>query len=144
MVEGNATFGGSQRRARAQGDGLTKNTCPESVKVGTVTYRITRDPDDWLRIEHERQTKGYYGHTSHQTPVIYLNPDAAEDVTRMTLWHEVMHALCEAAMGAPDWRHLGNARDDREEAVIRKFEAPIVDVLANNPELVAYLTQPNA
>jgi len=30
-------------------------TPPPSVRVGTVTYRVTDDPDEWIRKEHAEQ-----------------------------------------------------------------------------------------
>jgi hypothetical protein len=113
---------------------------PTSLRIGAITYRITRDPDDWLRIEHETQRKGDFGHTKHDTAVIYLNPENPPTVTRLTLWHEVLHALNMATMGAPDWKGLGKTTTDREETVIRMWEHPTLAVLRDNPELVAYLT----
>jgi hypothetical protein len=92
---------------------------PSTVLIGSVTYLATINPDDWLRIEHERQSKGDYGCTDNNKATIYINPESTPDVQRLTLWHEVMHALCETVVGGPDWRGLGKDRHDREESVIR-------------------------
>jgi len=112
---------------------------PTLVRVGSVTYTVTTNPDDWMRYEHKIQSKGDYGHTQNLEATIYLNPASTPDVQRQTLWHEVMHALCETVMGSPSWRGLGEEKSDREEAVVRAFESPIVLVLRDNPGLVAYL-----
>ena len=117
---------------------------PATIRVGAVTYRVTIDPDDWMRIEHKIQSKGDYGHTLNVEATIYVSPEATPDVQRVTLWHEVMHALCTAVMGSPDWRGLGKKKNDREEAVVSAFESPIVLVLRDNPALVAYLTSDGA
>jgi hypothetical protein len=113
---------------------------PASVIVGSIAYRVTIDPDEWMRYEHENQCKGYYGSTNHTQALILLNPESTPDVTRQTLWHEVMHAMCETVMGAPDWHGLGKGKIDREEAVVRAVESPTLLVLRDNPEFVAYLT----
>jgi len=113
---------------------------PTSIRVGAVTYTVSLDPDEWVKIEHQTQTNGYYGHTQNTPARIFINPEASPDVVRLTLWHEVMHALCETTMGSPGWDHLGKDKDAREEAVIRKFEHPTLQVLRDNPDLVAYLT----
>ena len=112
---------------------------PATVRVGSVTYRVTIDPDDWIRVEHKVQSKGDYGHCQNIEATIYVNPEATPDVQRVTLWHEVMHALCTAVMGSPDWHGLGKEKHDREEAVVSAFESPIVLVLRDNPDLTAYL-----
>ena len=112
---------------------------PTSVIIGSVTYRVTIDPDDWMRYEHKIQRKGDYGHTQNLEATIYINPAATPDVQRLTFWHEVMHAMCESVMGSPDWRGLGKEKGDREEAVIAMLESPIVCVLRDNPDLTTYL-----
>lgn len=116
---------------------------PASVRIGVVTYRVTTDPSDWQSIVHKTQTKGFYGHSQHTEAVIYLNPEANPDVTRLTLWHEILHCLDETVMGNPNWLRLGDQPEDRdaaEEVVIRMWEAPTLAVLRDNPDLVAYLT----
>jgi len=116
---------------------------PSTIRVGTVTFRVTVDRDDWMRIEHKTQTKGYYGHTENREAMIYLNPDGAPDVTRLTLWHEVLHCLDETVMGDPNWLELAGKPEDMdaaEEVVIRMLEHPTLAVLRDNPALVAYLT----
>ena len=117
---------------------------PISVVIGSVTYRVTIDPDDWMRVEHKVQSKGDYGHTQNLEATIYVNPAATPGVQRLTFWHEVMHAMCETVMGSPDWRGLGKEKAAREEAVVSMFESPIVLVLRDNPALVAYLTSDGA
>jgi len=113
---------------------------PSIVHIGSVVYRVTIDPDEWVRFEHKNQKTGFYGHTDHETATIYVSPETVPDVQRTTLWHEVIHALCETTMGSPDWHGLGKEKSDREEAVVRAFESPTLLVLRDNPELVAYLT----
>ena len=113
---------------------------PSTVRIGSVTYTVTIDSDTWVRLEHANKRSGFAGHTDHNTAMIYINPESVPEVARLTLWHEVMHALCYTVMGAPDWHHLGKEKSDREEAVVAAFESPIVCVLRDNPELVAYLT----
>lgn len=120
-----------------------ESSMPAELRIGTVVYKVTVDADDWMRIEHSTQSKGYYGHTHHKSATIYLNPESTPDVLRLTLWHEVLHAVAETMMGSPDLRALPGApesKDDAEEAVIRMLEHPTLVVLRDNPELVAYLT----
>jgi hypothetical protein len=113
---------------------------PHSIIVGAITYRVTMDPDEWLRFEHENQRKGDFGHTNFLSAVIYLNPKCPLDVTRLTLWHEVLHALFSSVMGDMDWVDMGSDEAAREESVIRRLESPTLLVLRDNPKLVAYLT----
>ena len=112
---------------------------PKTIKVGPVIFTVRVDKDAWLSIEHETMTKGYYGHTRPQTGEIFLNPEHASDVHRLTLWHEVIHALLETVAGSPDWAPMPDDKKEREEMVVRELEAPTLTVLRDNPELVAYL-----
>lgn len=115
-------------------------TLPTQVMVGVVCYQISADPDDWMRIEHQEQRNGGFGFTEARRARIYLNPDQPESQMRLTLWHEVLHAVFESGMGRPSWTKLGGSTFDREERVVRMLEAPTLNVLADNPDLVAYLT----
>lgn len=112
---------------------------PGKVLVGAASYLVTQDPGQWLAIEHKLQRKGDYGHADSITAMIHINPDCSPDVARLTLWHEVLHCLCETVMGAPDWRDLGTDREEREESVVRSLESPTLLVLRDNPDLTAYL-----
>lgn len=116
---------------------------PAAIQIGSVTYMVTRDPQRWMALENRLHTSGYYGHTDHTEACIYLNPTLAEDVVKLTLWHEVLHAVCEAMLGDPAWRHLGSSPEAREEAVVRMLESPTLLVLRDNPALVEYLTNPS-
>lgn len=113
---------------------------PESVKVGTVVYRVTSDPAEFARKQLEQLEAGQLGLTDNTEATIYLSEGMSADVMRQTLWHEVMHALAFAVMGAPKWRALGKSDDDREESVIRRWDHPTLAVLRDNPDLVLYLT----
>lgn len=113
---------------------------PEYVTIGPVVYRVTADPNDWLHIENSTQCKGAYGHNEPMEAVIYISPEISLDNQRLTLWHEIHHALCETVMGCPKWSNLGEGITEREETVVRAFESPTLLVLRDNPQLVAYLT----
>lgn len=122
---------------------IPETSFPECIRVGAVTYRVTQAIDEWQSIEHETQTKGYYGHTQHKKATIYLNPEASSGVTRLTLWHEVLHCVDEVMLGDPDWTKLNGDPEDKdaaEEIVVRMLESPTLVVLRDNPHLVAYLT----
>jgi len=120
---------------------MTVQKHPEHVQVGAITYRVSSDPDEWMRYEHDERVSGNYGATHHKSATILLNPESTDDVTRLTLWHEVLHAMSETLMGAPEWRHLGKDRTTREESVVRLLESPTLTILRDNPDLVAYLTR---
>lgn len=113
---------------------------PDAVLIGAVIYEVTADEVDWLRIEDAEQCKGAYGVNEPMQAVIYINPETSPDNQRLTLWHEILHALSETTMGSPTWSNLGEGRTEREERIVRAFESPTLLVLRDNPQLVAYLT----
>lgn len=115
-------------------------TMPAEVLIGTVVFTVTTDPDEWVRAEHRRQRTGDYGACEPNRALITINPDTPADVQRLTVWHEVLHALAETVMGKPEWKRLGETVTDREEAVVRAWEHPTLAVLRDNPDLAAYLT----
>lgn len=117
----------------------TDFTHPTSLKIGPVTYTVTSDINEWTALERQENRLGGYGKSAHRTAMIYLNPDTTESVLRLTLWHEVLHALFETTMGSPSWLMLAENDFDREEEVVRKLEAPTLTVLRDNPELASYL-----
>ena len=120
---------------------MTTPKMPDTVLVGSLVYAVTCDEDSWARaVADSAENKGGYGLTNNRRGMIALNPDQPESIRRLTLWHEVLHALCEGAMGSPDWLNLGEEDSDREERVIRMFEAPTLNVIRDNPTLLAYLT----
>lgn len=113
---------------------------PTQVIIGTVTYAITIDEEQWIRIEHRLQKTGHYGHAMNLEATIYLNPGLAPSMVRLTLWHEILHALFESVMGSPDWEFLPTStKDDREEAVIRSLEHATLAVIIDNPSVIGYL-----
>jgi hypothetical protein len=111
---------------------------PRRIRVGTVTYRVSDTPEDW---QHASDAVNKVGETDHMAGVIRLKPGMAPSVLRITLWHEVLHAIMWSVLGGPRWDHLGDDPDDREEYVVARLEHPTLAVLRDNPGLVAYLTR---
>lgn len=113
---------------------------PPFVKIGPVEYRVTLDPYEWSNKQNVDEAGTRYGVTDHQAATIYLNPAHQPTVTRLTLVHECLHAICSAELGAPDFDRLGDNTGEREERIARMFEAPLLALLRDNPDLVAFLT----
>ena len=112
---------------------------PPELLIGSVVYRVISDPILFALKEGDEECKGAYGFTTAMKATIHLNPDQSPDNQRLTLWHEIMHALAESVMGNPHWDNLGENPVEREEKIIRLLESPTLLVLRNNPLLVKYL-----
>lgn len=111
---------------------------PRRIKVGTVTYRVSDTAEDWTAAT---DATGKVGETDHTAGLIRLKPGMAPHVLRITLWHEVLHAIMWAVLGGLKWDHLGDDEDAREEFIVARMEHPTLAVLRDNPGLVAYLTK---
>jgi len=113
---------------------------PATVKAGYVTYTVKQcTPDEWKNAV-DKHLRDAYGVTQHLPARILLHPDLTDDVARLTLWHEVLHAAIETMTGGDDSQWQGLTEGDAEEAVIRRLEHPTLSILRENPALVAYLT----
>lgn len=114
---------------------------PASLKIGPVTYDVICDEKEWKDYEHREQQKGYYGKCYHMELRILLNPEAPENLRAFTLWHEAMHAMFEQMMGSPFWSQDldGLNKEDQEETIVRRMEYPTLQVLRDNPALLAYV-----
>jgi hypothetical protein len=109
-------------------------TMPEHVTVGPIRYRITDDSDDWHAYEKDGGGKFNLGATWFSRGMIVLNPNkfANDQVRRVTVLHELLHAIADAA-GHPDKGKL------TEERWIDRVDSLLLDTLQRNPELVAWL-----
>lgn len=107
---------------------------PKHVKVGPVTYRVKTG-----RAEIDRssfvQGEPLDGSCDHGAAVITLAPLDSHDVMAVTCAHEVLHALWYLA-GIGD----GEESDTVEEDCVNRLAPLLVQLLRENPKLVAYLT----
>lgn len=120
----------------ASGGPIVGHGMPPSVRVGTVTYRISNTPEDWA---DATDATGKVGETDHIAGLIRLKPGMTGGVLRITLWHEVIHAMMWAVLGGPKWDNLGDDEEAREEFIVARMEHPTLAVLRDNPALVHYL-----
>lgn len=114
---------------------------PTTIRVGAVEYTVDATPAGWAgSCAESGKSAGDLGRTHALTSRIFVNPSQSPSNHRLTLLHEAMHAMCESALGSPDWHGLGKNPAAREETVIRTWEAPLLNLMRDNPELVSYLT----
>lgn len=116
---------------------------PTQVKVGWHNYSIEWvGKKKWRSIPHDGDVGLICGVTmsSEGRIAIRLHHEtglASESTLRETLMHEIMHA----AFHTSGLTHvIDDMGDDREEKVIAPLAGPILAVLRENPEVLAYLT----
>lgn len=109
----------TQRDDRGKSDLLlSKGDCviPNDVKIGPMLYEIV-ETDDFY---HEG--KKLYGYVNVSRGTLTLEASLCSQAKRITLWHEIVHAiLVNAGMG------------DHEESLVEALSAGIVSMLDDNP-----------
>ena len=108
------------------------SSMPGYIQVGPTCYRVTTDELDVLRREKELET-GLFGYGDHKALIFGISSEAALDVQKETLMHEVLHALF--------WLVGKPLTTDAEEDVVARLSPLLLDTLQRNPTLVSYLTQ---
>lgn len=103
---------------------------PTRLRIGPLAYDVTDEVEAFHR--HGINPNEHFGYTHHETATILIHPSTAPQMRRITLLHEVMHAVAFAA-GAID------TRKRKEEAWVVMVSPMLVVTLRANPELVAFL-----
>lgn len=98
---------------------------PDSVKIGPQTFSIV--------YKKLAPTAAGFCHPVPQK--IEVSTRQPEDGIKATIMHEVIHAILWVYV-LPD-----GEPEDREEKLTRALAAPLMSVLQENPDLVAYLTR---
>lgn len=104
---------------------------PKKVRIGSQIWEIS---------EHKRKhaMENHYGVTNSKDNTIVIDAELSESMKRTTLFHELLHAIRVTFGGSL----LPNKWADFHEAEhywIGLYEEPVVAMLRDNPELVAFL-----
>jgi len=108
---------------------------PKKVKVGHARYSM----------RHEKNlaaVAGANGSCGEDTQDILIDPMMGPDMERDTVLHEVLHAvfhLADIRANLPKDDN-GDAKD-AEEKIIRPLASRLLELLRDNPKLVAYLLE---
>ena len=109
---------------------------PTTVDVGPYRFDIVSDDDAHARAVRD-QGDDLYGLTQYREQVITICPAQHPDHQRVTLVHELLHALCHAT-GAEQL--LEEISDTAEENLIQLLAPGLTSLLRTNPDVVTYLT----
>lgn len=105
---------------------------PTSVKIGSHNWTITE-------IKRKNQPDGdHYGFTNDKDASITIDSEMPDSVKRVTILHEIMHAI-RFTFGGSYTPPKSTSYEDMEHYFIGLYEEPMTMVLRDNPELVAYL-----
>jgi hypothetical protein len=109
---------------------MTTMQMPSSVRIGPLDYKITP-------MEPMEGTKfGNFGWFHSYSQTISYRNDVAEQQKAHILMHEMLHGIWYTA----DLADEGESRDV-EESYVTKLAQPLCDLIRNNPEVIAWISQ---
>lgn len=82
----------------------------------------------------------HYGFTNYKDNTIVLDSEQASSMKRVTLFHELLHAI-RSTFGGSYTPPKGTTYEDWEHYFIGLYEEPVVLMLKDNPDLVKYLLE---
>lgn len=107
---------------------------PKTITVMGSTWLITTGAKAYAAAVADQAEPGP-GITDPLTQCVALAPDLPLDAERRILAHELVHV----ALNMSGWLEEIVTADGHEEAVCCALERPLVSLVADNPELIAYL-----
>lgn len=110
---------------------------PTQIRIGHLRYTITVD-DDLINAESVKDGVKYAGLSQSSKQAIVLRKDNPPDYQAETLLHEIIHQCLRVTGVDPDEDAKANVVDVEERAV-KAIAGPLLRVLRDHPELVAYL-----
>lgn len=106
---------------------------PATVQVGPLIYTV--------RVSGERAADAdSYGFTDHDKSEIVLDSKITPSHSRVTILHELLHAVIKDAVGALRGGKAALLPDrDTEEQLVTAVAPWLLETLRRNPDLVTYL-----
>jgi Zn-dependent peptidase ImmA (M78 family) len=107
---------------------------PKTVRVGTQTWEIIEQK----RKHSSEFQEGTYGYTIDRDNTIIIDSEMPIGMKRVTLFHELLHAI-RFIYGGSYKPKKDTSYEEWEHYWIGIYEEPVILMLHNNPELVAFL-----
>lgn len=107
---------------------------PKSIKIGTQKWEVIEQK----RKHNSAFIDGTYGYTVDKDNTIVLDIDMAPSAKRVTLLHEILHAI-RFTYGGSYVPPKGTPYTDWEHYFIGLYEEPLLTVLQENPDLITFL-----
>lgn len=103
---------------------------PKVIRMGhrLITVKLHKIEDDPYLDEA-------VGYTRYETDTIVLRDSLSNGAARATLLHELLHVIIEASRPG----QVKPGKDDIEHWFIGLVENPLINVLQDNPDVLAYL-----
>ena len=107
---------------------------PKTIKIGSQVWEISEQK----RKHNAEFLDGTYGYTIDKDNTIILDSEMANSVKRVTLFHEILHAV-RFIFGGSFKPGKSTTYEEWEHYFIGLYEEPMLMVLRDNPELLAFL-----
>ena len=104
---------------------------PDKVRIGSLSFTVSDDAGAHLGAEDEMSQR-LYGMSDKSTERIVIRPGMSPGFKRQIMIHEIVHLLFDDS-GL-------ELETDVEEQICLSLQAPLLAVLKDNPDLVAWLT----
>lgn len=111
---------------------------PSTLRIGHLTYAVTRDDEHLDRESVTNRTPKYAGLSNSAEQRITIRTALADDYEAETLLHEVLHSCLRVSGVDPD-NDAAARLEDVEERAVAAIAGPLLATLRDNPELVDYL-----
>ncbi|OLT26528.1 hypothetical protein BJF83_20805 [Nocardiopsis sp. CNR-923] len=111
---------------------------PDRVRVGHLHLQVLIDQGAIDAASEERDGP-LSGYSDAEQQRIVLAPGAGPDFEAETLLHELLH-MCLRVSGRDPNEDAKAEVDDIEESTVNSMSGPLLAILRDNPDLVAYLT----
>jgi hypothetical protein len=110
---------------------------PTQIKVGPLVYDVIADELAFAKTRVESDSPTLIGRLKEKELQILLDPELPLPMLRACLLHEALHTI---TAGTTLAAIVSDADpDDRDERIVGVLELPLLAMLRDNPELVAFL-----
>ena len=103
----------------------TPEPLPASAKVGAYLYQLKLVPTDSL--------EDAVGEADTKAQTISIDEGLSIEARKATIVHELLHAIFDAY-------GIDNVVGELDEALVSMLELPLLQLIRDNPRLLAYLT----
>lgn len=107
---------------------------PKTVKIGSQIWEISEQ-------KRKHAMDNHFGITLVKDNSIVIDAELTESMKRTTLFHELLHAIG-ITFGGSFQPSSKISFEEMEHFWIGRYEEPVVAMLRDNPDLVAYFVEP--
>lgn len=112
---------------------------PSSIKVGPRLYTVHSDEVSYRKLSNDTNRE-LEGHSNHPEERIVLRPGRNANWTADTVLHETLHAIIN--LHGVDLRNVKDL-DELEEYIVSVMSPLLLMVMRDNPQMLAFLLEPD-